>query len=327
VGPSSTIIRARIWPEENEEPEIWQINCYDRSTDRLTMGTVGVWAHGPGPKAWDDLEVIGEGVVADGGQQPAPDPEPTPDPDPEPDPDPTPDPDPPAPGSMPWWYIGADHDWPTTGVQQFTGTMGSKGFDIWNDQKKSWWFHDVTMNGNGADSTLYAVGTDCRVERAYIYGGKHGIRMASATRLRLADSTIKSSSSNLGKSLKICGSYDRGPASSFITVENCDISGIVAIQPLNRTPEASNENVQYVVLRNCVIKPWGNTAIEIAAKHIWIENCTFDFRNTNTSFGRGVLVRTLNTQVPEDVTIRNCKLLLRSDQSGEMFSSTIPIKQ
>lgn len=342
---AQTIIRAKIWFDGEVEPASWQIDCYDSSATRRTLGTVGVWSAGRGCKYWDDLEVVSGGVDdGEGTQEPAtdpppPDPEPTdppppdpaptdpPDPDPEPtDPPPVaPEPtDPPPSGDSPWWEVSAEGPWPGD-AQEFTGQMGSFGFDIYQDQEKPWWFHDVEMNGDGADSTLYAVGTDCRVERATIYGGKHGIRMASVNGLLLSDSTIKSDPSNLGKSLKICGSYGRGPASRYVTVQDCDITGIVAIQPLNEDPLASGELIEYVVLRNCVIKPYGNTAVEIAAKHIWLENCTFDFRETNTPYGRGVSVRTYNTIVPEDVTVRNCELLLRSDQYGELVTSEIPI--
>lgn len=202
---------------------------------------------------------------------------------------------------------------------EFRGPMDSLGFNIWSDQGLSWCIHDADMNGDGADATLYAVGTNCRIERATIYGGKHGIRMASVNGLVVSACNISSDSSNLGKVLKICGALDRAPASRNITIENCTLVGIVAIQPQSKDPLASCEVVENVTLRNCTIKPHGNTAVEIAAKHVLIEKCTFDFRWALTSYGRGVSVRTYNGVVPEDVTVRNCMIRLDSDQTGDLI--------
>jgi len=211
--------------------------------------------------------------------------------------------------------------------QELTGVLGSIGFNVVEDRDRSWWIHDATLDGDGADATLYAVGTRCRIERATIFGGKHGIRMASVNGLVIEDCNIRSDPSNKGKALKICGAWGRAPASRGIEVEDCTIAGIVSIQPQSKDPRAAGEVVEHVMLRDCVIKPYGNTAIEIAAKHILIEGCVFDFRGTATPYGRGVSVRTYNTVVPEDVTVRNCTLLLRGDQKGEMYESEIPIRE
>ncbi len=55
---TQTEVRARIWAETASEPGNWQIDAVDASADRLTVGTVGVWAWGSGGKAWDDLRVV-----------------------------------------------------------------------------------------------------------------------------------------------------------------------------------------------------------------------------------------------------------------------------
>jgi len=57
---TQTEIRAKIWSESEAEPTEFQIEAYDDSSDRLTAGTVGVWARRKGSKYFDDLEVVGE---------------------------------------------------------------------------------------------------------------------------------------------------------------------------------------------------------------------------------------------------------------------------
>ncbi len=52
---SRTEIRAKVWAEGSNEPNNWQINCYDDNGTRATRGTVGVWAMGAGDKQWDDF--------------------------------------------------------------------------------------------------------------------------------------------------------------------------------------------------------------------------------------------------------------------------------
>ena len=54
---SRTEIRANIWAEGSGEPADWQIEAYDDSPTRLTVGAIGVWSMGPGSKYWDDLAV------------------------------------------------------------------------------------------------------------------------------------------------------------------------------------------------------------------------------------------------------------------------------
>ncbi|RMF97483.1 MAG: hypothetical protein D6727_05445 [Gammaproteobacteria bacterium] len=55
-----TLLRARLWPEGQAEPAVWQASCADSGTRRST-GTVGLWAvvqgDDAGPKYWDNLDV------------------------------------------------------------------------------------------------------------------------------------------------------------------------------------------------------------------------------------------------------------------------------
>jgi uncharacterized repeat protein (TIGR02543 family) len=52
-----TEIRAKVWAEGDPEPGDWQVDCYDASSTRLAVGTVGVWGNESGGKYWDDLVV------------------------------------------------------------------------------------------------------------------------------------------------------------------------------------------------------------------------------------------------------------------------------
>jgi hypothetical protein len=54
---SETVLSASVWPEGSAEPGSWQVECSDASPGRLTRGTVGVSAIGPGEKYWDELEI------------------------------------------------------------------------------------------------------------------------------------------------------------------------------------------------------------------------------------------------------------------------------
>ncbi|MEM7260563.1 MAG: hypothetical protein AAF488_01140 [Planctomycetota bacterium] len=57
-----TEIRARVWVRGEEEPNSWSIDCRDQSGNRLTDGTVGLWAMGPGEKFLGELAVDGESI-------------------------------------------------------------------------------------------------------------------------------------------------------------------------------------------------------------------------------------------------------------------------
>lgn len=56
-GPAATRIRARVWAEDEPEPQTWQADCTDASDTRLTAGTVGMWGLDDGTKAVDALRV------------------------------------------------------------------------------------------------------------------------------------------------------------------------------------------------------------------------------------------------------------------------------
>ncbi len=60
---SETRIRVKLWPDGNREPDDPVIDVIDRSANRLTAGTVGLWAYGPGEKRFDDLKIIRDGVI------------------------------------------------------------------------------------------------------------------------------------------------------------------------------------------------------------------------------------------------------------------------
>ena len=68
VVGTRTDIRANVWLDGISEPSGWQINCYSTGADRLSAGTVGVWAMGGGNKYWDDfaVELVDCGGDADG---------------------------------------------------------------------------------------------------------------------------------------------------------------------------------------------------------------------------------------------------------------------
>jgi hypothetical protein len=51
-------IQAKVWPQGASEPSGPQASCADGAAGRPSSGTLGVWAAGPGEKAWDDLEII-----------------------------------------------------------------------------------------------------------------------------------------------------------------------------------------------------------------------------------------------------------------------------
>lgn len=305
---SRTLIRARLWQEGKTEPAKWQINCLDNSPNRLTCGTIGVWSHGPGLKYWDDLEAI-PGQVDGSVVTPPPAPDPV---------DSGTSDDPVTAPALPATIVN--------GVYHFTGQLGTVAFNIYTDQNISWWFYDVVMDGAGEDSTLFAVGKDCRIERATIFGGKHGIRMASVDGLSVRDSDI-SCTSLLGHGIKLCGIGDRGPSSRNVTIENCDIRGDVAIRPMN-IENALLEKIENVTLRNCTIKPYGNVGVGIAAKNVRCENVTIDFREADgwVKGCTGFDVTDYYGCMPQNVTITdNCRMLLRAGQTGELIVSNIPI--
>ena len=54
---NATLIRAKIWQDETDEPTEFQINAIDDNLDRLTQGTIGIWTAGAGTKQVADLQV------------------------------------------------------------------------------------------------------------------------------------------------------------------------------------------------------------------------------------------------------------------------------
>jgi predicted MPP superfamily phosphohydrolase len=61
---ASTHIRARVWPDGEGEPTVWQADCTDDSQPRLSAGSVGLWGLDAGRKQFDDLVVRGVGAPA-----------------------------------------------------------------------------------------------------------------------------------------------------------------------------------------------------------------------------------------------------------------------
>jgi len=242
------------------------------------------------------------------------------------DPDP-PDTHPTYPPSESPYGPRAEGPWPNSAME-FTGRMGSFGFNPYTDQKTSWWFHDVTMDGHGGDATLFAVGTNCRIERAMINGGKHGIRIASVNGLYVNHCHI-SGSSIRGHGIKLCGIGDRGPSSQNIRIENCVIRGDVAIRPMN-SDNARIEKIGNVTLSHCTIIPHGNVGVGIAARNVWCENVTIDFREADAwvKSCKGFNVTNYYGCTPENVTITgNNRMLFRTGQTGELIVSDIPINR
>ena len=60
-----TQIRAKVWAAGTLEPSAFQIRAVDDSDIRISAGTVGIWAAGPGTKTFDDLTVHQETLLAE----------------------------------------------------------------------------------------------------------------------------------------------------------------------------------------------------------------------------------------------------------------------
>jgi hypothetical protein len=58
VEPDVVRVAARVWPAEQPEPAAWQAWAEDRSTDRVTAGTIGVWAWGGGTVLYRGVQAI-----------------------------------------------------------------------------------------------------------------------------------------------------------------------------------------------------------------------------------------------------------------------------
>ena len=55
IAGAQTAIKAKIWKQIENEPEQWQIDCYD--DDGITAGKIGVWSARSGQKYYDDLKI------------------------------------------------------------------------------------------------------------------------------------------------------------------------------------------------------------------------------------------------------------------------------
>ena len=54
-------VRAKVWPEDEAEPERWQAWATDRSEGRVERGTVAFWTWGEGRAGYRDLRVEDDG--------------------------------------------------------------------------------------------------------------------------------------------------------------------------------------------------------------------------------------------------------------------------
>ena len=62
---AETVVRAKVWADDDIEPFSWQASAVDSSAGRLTAGTVGTWSYFTGSKYWDDLAVVTVGPDTD----------------------------------------------------------------------------------------------------------------------------------------------------------------------------------------------------------------------------------------------------------------------
>ncbi len=58
VEPDRLRVRAKVWPADRPEPSHWQAVAEDRSSTRVTTGTVGLWASGGGTVVYRNLRVV-----------------------------------------------------------------------------------------------------------------------------------------------------------------------------------------------------------------------------------------------------------------------------
>jgi len=58
VEPGVVKVAARVWPVAEAEPQAWQAWAEDRSADRVTAGTVGMWGWGGGTVLYRNMQVI-----------------------------------------------------------------------------------------------------------------------------------------------------------------------------------------------------------------------------------------------------------------------------
>ena len=58
VDEQATML-AKIWPDGDDEPASWQVDCFDENSSYATNGTVGFWTKGNATKYFDDVKVEG----------------------------------------------------------------------------------------------------------------------------------------------------------------------------------------------------------------------------------------------------------------------------
>ncbi len=58
VEPGRVLAQAKVWPANRPEPPRWQAEAEDRSSLRVTAGTVGLWASGGGTVVFRNLHVV-----------------------------------------------------------------------------------------------------------------------------------------------------------------------------------------------------------------------------------------------------------------------------
>lgn len=66
VPSDRVVVRAKVWPADEDEPATWQAEAEDASTYRITEGTVGLWAWERGGVAYRHLEVVETAGSEDG---------------------------------------------------------------------------------------------------------------------------------------------------------------------------------------------------------------------------------------------------------------------
>jgi hypothetical protein len=58
TAPTETTINAKFWPAVLAEPKEWDIQAVDRTTQRISSGTVGVWTNGRGDNfSFDNFKI------------------------------------------------------------------------------------------------------------------------------------------------------------------------------------------------------------------------------------------------------------------------------
>jgi predicted MPP superfamily phosphohydrolase len=59
--PAAVNLRARVWPDGDDEPAAWDLEYADAAASRIASGAPGLYAEGPGIKEFADLNVVRAG--------------------------------------------------------------------------------------------------------------------------------------------------------------------------------------------------------------------------------------------------------------------------